>query len=169
MKNFVLVLMATAVFSSCKYTNEWHQVTVPNKFTVELPDYMQESNKLRADATIQYENRYRNTYLIVIEHDKTAEELILFDRNCIKPLMTYVDKGLITDSVNTTLNGLPARMNKIMGEMESGDEKENIYYTHYTVNGKKKFYEICTWTRGPKRLDQYGKDLNRIMNSFKEL
>jgi hypothetical protein len=130
---------------------------------------MEESKKLREDATFQYENRYRNTYVIVLEKDKGTEDFSTFEKNAIKPLTTYVDKCIITDSTYIKVNGLDARMNKIMGDMESGDEKETIYYTHYSVNGKKKYYEICTWTRGPKRLDQYGPDLKRIMDSFKEL
>ena len=169
MKNLLLILLVSIALASCKYKNEWHVVSVNNHFSVELPDYMTESNKLREDATLQYENRYRNTYIIVIEHDKKEMILANFDTQVIRPLLTYVDKGIITDSTNIKIGELNARMNKIMGEMPSGDEKENIYYTHYSVDGKKKFYEICTWTRGPKRLDQYGPDLKRMMDSFKEL
>lgn len=169
MKNFSLFLLSILFLSACTYKNEWHQVPVQNKFSVELPDYMKESKKLRADASLQYENRYRNTYIIVIEHDKKNIPFNEFVNNSINPITKYLDKPAITDSMNITLNNLPTRVNKIMGEMESGDEKENIYYTHYSIDGKKKYYEVCTWTRGPKRLDQYGKDLKRMMDSFKEI
>lgn len=169
MKNFSLLLLIIMFLSACTYKNEWHQVPVQNKFSVELPDYMKESKKLRADASLQYENRYRNTYIIVIEHDKKNTPFNEFVNNSINPITKYLDKPAITDSMNITLNNLPTRVNKIMGEMESGDEKENIYYTHYSIDGKKKYYEVCTWTRGPKRLDQYGKDLQRMMDSFKEI
>lgn len=167
---YLLSLLSIIIFlSSCKYKNEWHQVTIDNKFSADIPDYMEVSKKLRADASLQYENRYRNTYFIVIEHEKKNQDLKLMDVNCVAPLMKYLDKPVITDSADVSVNGLPARMNKVMGEMQSGDDKENIYYTHYLVDGKKKYYELCTWTRGPKRLDQYGKDLQRMMDSFKEI
>lgn len=169
MKNLFIVVLISIVIASCTYKNEWHVLSVNNKFSVELPDYMTESKKLRDDAVLQYENRYRNTYIIVLEHEKKGMNLASFDTQVIRPLLTYVDKGIITDSTNIQVGELNARMNKIMGEMPSGDEMDHIYYTHYSIDGKKKFYEICTWTRGPKRLDQYGPDLKRMMDSFKEL
>jgi len=169
MKNFILFLLSILFLGACTYKNEWHQIPIQNKFSVELPDYMTESKKLRADASLQYENRYRNTYIIIIEQDKKDMSFSDFVTKSINPLTKYLDKPAITDSIDITVNGLPTRLNKIMGEMESGDDKENIYYTHYSINGKKKYYEVCTWTRGPKRLDQYGKDLQRMMDSFKEM
>lgn len=153
---------------SCNYSNEWKEISVENKFSISVPGFFKEDKGLRKDASFQYANRYRNIYAIVIEHDKSNKTLYEMDESVIQPLLKYIDKPIVTDSIDTKINGLNARQNKVMGTMPSGDATEFIYYNHVLIEGKKKFYEVCTWTRGPKRKDLYDADLTRIIFSFKE-
>ena len=96
-------------------------------------------------------------------------DLTQFDSAAILPLLKYVSKPLITDSLDVMVNGLPSLEKRIMGEMNSGDGMENIYYDHLSIRGKKGDYEVCTWTRGPKRQKLYQADMARMIFSFKEL
>ena len=95
--------------------------------------------------------------------------LAQFDSAAILPLLKYVSKPVITDSLEVMVNGLPSLEKRLMGEMNSGDGMENIYYDHLSIRGKKADYEVCTWTRGPKRQKLYQADMARMIFSFKEL
>jgi hypothetical protein len=44
---------------------------------------------------------------------------------------------------------------------------EMIYYSILTLETKDKFYQECIWTRGEDRKLKYGKDIERILLSFK--
>ncbi len=166
---FFAFLMVAFAINSCNYDNTWKEIKVAQDFTISVPGFFKEDKQLRKDASFQYANRYRNVYAIVIEHDKSGQSLYPLSKQTIQPILKYVDKPIITDSLDLMVNSLPAREHKIMGTMPSGDEKEYIYYTQMIIEGKKKFYEVCTWTRGPKRKNLYDADLTKIMMSFKEI
>jgi hypothetical protein len=165
---FALLMIAFAI-DGCNYDNAWKEIKVADDFTISVPGFFKEDKELRKDASFQYANRYRNVYAIVIEHEKAGQSLYPLSKQTILPILKYVDKPIITDSLDLTVNELPAREHKIMGTMPSGDETEYIYYSHMVIEGKKKFYEVCTWTRGPKRKNLYDADLTKIMMSFKEI
>ena len=166
---FFAIVMIAFTINGCNYDNSWKEIKVAQDFTISVPGFFKEDKQLRKDASFQYANRYRNVYAIVIEHDKTGQNLNSLSKENILPILKYVDKPIITDSFNLTVNSLPAREHKIMGTMPSGDETEYIYYSHMLIEGKKKFYEVCTWTRGPKRKNLYDADLTKIMMSFQEI
>lgn len=170
MKKYILTLLfISALFSSCSYDKEWKQQNVKNRFSINLPPFVKEVDDLRKDASLQYANRFRNFYVIVIEHDKSAADLHAFTKESIAPLCKYLDNPIITDSAKVEVNGLSAYENKIMGDMDSGDGKETIYYDHLSVMGKNKNYEVCVWTRGPKRKQQFEADFQKVLFSFKEI
>lgn len=169
MRYIYLLLFFTVSLLSCSYKNEWKHIRAGSNVEVEIPDYMSVSTKLRDGALLQYENQYRNIYFLIIKHDAANTNLQDLTTNCLKPFMVYLEKPVITDTTTSTLNGMPVRITKLMGEMPSGDGKESIYYIHYVIQGKNNFYELSSWTRGPNRYAKYGNDMLRMLNSFKEL
>jgi len=166
---YPLLLVLVFIMSACDYDKEWTNKNIGNRYTISVPGYLKEVNDLRKDASFQYANRYRNVYLIVFEKQRTKMDLTQFDSAAILPLLKYVSKPLITDSLDVMVNGLPSLEKRIMGEMNSGDGMENIYYDHLSIRGKQGDYEVCTWTRGPKRQKLYQADMARMIFSFKEL
>ncbi len=170
MRHYIFAILSfVLIIEGCDYSNDWKEIEVKNKFTISVPGFFKEDKQLRKDASFQYANRYRNTYAIVIEHEKLDQSLSQVNQKTVGPMLKYIDKPIITDSININVNGLTAIQNKIMGTLPSGDEAEFIYYNHVLIEGKRKFYEVCTWTRGPKRKNLYDVDLAKIIFSFKEL
>lgn len=169
-KSLLWISLTILFFASCTYDESWKNIPVNDHFSVDIPPYVKKVNDLRPGAPLQYSNKFRNFYIIGLEYDLNKNiSLDSLQRQLIKPIITYVTHPIITDSLPVNINGLPARENKITGELESGDGTEIVYYRHLSIIGKKRMYELCTWTRGPKRIEQHDTTFTRILYSFKEL
>jgi hypothetical protein len=46
-------------------------------------------------------------------------------------------------------------------------DEENIYYWHKTVESPNYYYQIIVWTRSMSRKQDYGADIEKIIESFK--
>lgn len=171
MKKLLCICCISLLFlSACEYDETWKNIPINQHFTVDIPPFVKKVDDLRPGAPLQYSNRFRNFYIIGLEYEMNKNiSLDSLQKQLIKPILSYVTHPIITDSFLTTVNGLPARENKISGEMESGDGTEIIYYRHLSILGNKRMYELCTWTRGPKRYEQHDSTFQRILYSFKEL
>lgn len=162
------VFMSLVLINGCSYPTEWQTVNVQNKFTVEVPPFFKPDKELSENAQMQYCNRFRNFYSIGIIDNKT-DDFQAYNQKVVKPLLDYVQDGTITDSLNLEIDGKQAIWNSVVGNMKIEAVDEYIYYDHVSIKGDKHFYQICTWTRGPKRRDLYKADMERILKSFKEL
>lgn len=164
MKIKLLAFILSFFLLTCQYNQEYHSVNHNNEFQISIPGWIKKE-KLAEEAVLSYANRYRNFYFVVLTHDKKI------------PLDTINSRAFyrinhVLDSAETTqdtavINNLHATHFSINGKM--GDEKEKIFYELYVVNGNKRYYEICIWTRGQERHKKYLEDFYTIIHSFKEI
>lgn len=169
MKIYLLysVCFFAALISACRYSDTWETKNFNNEFTAEIPSWMEKTDELKEGAPLQYRNRFRNVYFIVIKDKQdTLPPFPTYVANNIAVLKRALTQPLVTDSANAELGGLEGVRSEVMGNM--GDEK--IFYTHYSLQGKKGFnYQVCIWTRGEERKLRYSAEMNRIIQSFKML
>jgi len=165
MKNSLyLILLALLGFylPACKYSNKVETVNVKNEFTMSVPDYLSVADNLKEGADFQYSNRYRNMYAVVFS-DKKDKDYQTFYHEQIGGLKKALDKPMVNDSVSISIPGAKGVHTEIAGKM--GDEM--VYYSVITWETKDKYYQECVWTRGEDRKLKYGKDIEKILLSFK--
>lgn len=160
-----------ALLPSCKYPTEYVTVTVANKFSLSLPPWVKQDDELKPGADLQYSNHYRNFYVIAESINKgdvkrTADEMMHDNLNVVRNVLS---SPLVTDSTNFTVNGISGLRAEIFGKMGKKDSEENIYYSEVILEGKNAVYHLSVWTRGEDRKLRYKEDINKILNSFKEL
>jgi hypothetical protein len=68
MRNIFFLLLVILTFSSCSKT-KWSHVTVNNKYTLQLPSYLEPANFTK-DASLQVQNTEKEFYLMVLDEDK---------------------------------------------------------------------------------------------------
>jgi len=158
------IALSGLILNSCKYKYKDELVTVGNQFSMTVPDYLSKDETLKPGAEFQYCNRFRNTYVVVFStpKDRPFEKFYTEQLSIIKKA---VDKPLVTDSDVVTLGGAKGVHTEIAGSMSG----EMIYYSTLTLETGDKYYQNCIWTRGEDRKLKYGKDLQKILFSFKLL
>ena len=196
MKNRIIVLFVcsltfTFFFTSCidfktkkkevtetEVAEDFNQVEVNGEYRLSLPKYMKKTDNLNEEASLQYQNIFKETYTIVIDEAKNDfvemfTELEEYDegisviknyRNVQRQLFSesmYVDKE--SSPVALEINGLEAEMVDIDGRVDGIDEDISYFLTF--VEGKEKVYMIMSWTM-TSRKDTYESTFDGIAKSF---
>lgn len=172
MRNYLLLSLVAIFFFSCDSETTYDLVTSDNgAFSVNVPSHLTKATDLNEDATIQYQNIFREYYFIVIEETKEefADALsFLYEDDEIDAepedfeysLEEYADlvteffgEGLEvineTDLVDVEINGLKAKQK----EMDANFEDLEVYYHLTVIEGDKGFYQVLQWTLGDKKAE----------------
>ncbi len=169
MKHFCQILLLLLIVSGCSYDNKFEQVTVDDKFSIELPDYIYELEGLNPNGLLQYGNKFRNYYTLVLEKEVSEQDYESFINASYQELVGLLENPTLTDSLNTEINGLPGRLLRLNGVV-GGNEgvSERILYDLYFVKGKSSTYQITIWTWHMWE-ETYAEATKHIAESFKVL
>ena len=159
-----LTALLGLVLFSCKYAYKDELITVNNEFTMTVPDYLSKCDAVKEGATFQYCNHFRNTYVVVFS-DKKDKDFQTYYNEQTAIIKKALYKPMVNDSEAVTISGAKAIHTEIAGKMND----ELIYYSLLTIETPTKYYMDCVWTRGEERKLKYGKDIERILYSFKLL
>lgn len=187
---FVLFLTSTLCFTSCidfktkKSTEEtdmedYNTVVVPNAYSVEIPKFMRSTTGLNEEASLQYQNIFKETYVIVIDEPKSGfvdllKEMGQFD-DSISLIQNYreIQMQLLSSTMYISqqsepramkINGLDAEMVEVDATVDGIDE--DISYLLTFIEGTDDTYMMMAWTLESKK-DEHKKTFETIAESFK--
>ena len=159
--------------------DEQQTVTIENKYSVAIPSFLTKASGLNDDASLQYQNAWKEFYVIVIDESKAEMHKAFVDNNLTETytndikgyselLMNGFEKAISvshkSEIIDTTINNMPARLLTVSGRTEGID----AYYSLAFIQGKERYYQIMAWTLSNKEYE-YKDKMNRIMYSLKEL
>lgn len=150
------------VMAGCNYSDEPRQITLNNRYQIEIPTYMRETNELNPNADFQYQNQFRNRYLIIFQKPKN-NSLQVFAKQRTNKLLQNVRDSVVTKSSPTEINDVPCYEKVISAKVG----KERIYYKLMFYEGKEYFYQLVIWTRDDK-LAPFKQDIETIAKSFQQ-
>ncbi|MFY8010322.1 MAG: hypothetical protein ACOVNW_11500 [Flavobacterium sp.] len=172
----ILFLMALVVIS-CDVKEEFKTITIPNKYSLDIPDSFEKVDNLNDDASLQYQNAFKEFYVIVMDEPKeTFDTAVITNDVDMTPdlegyfkaiqfnLKNAVKNIKIFDQKNTEINGRAAKIFSVTGNVEG----YAIFYRCAIIQGKKHYYQIMLWTE-QKKGESYVQTMNQSINSFKEL
>jgi len=161
---------------------EYEAVEIEGLYSMKVPEFMTVTTQLQEDASLQYNNPYKEKYVTVL--DESDEEITAFmtdygvyDESKSK-LENYVDVRLNyltesgisvisqTDMKSEMINGRKA-LSTIIDASVPGIPEDITYYFTY-VEGKEHYYMISAWTL-LSRKDDYTDEVKEMTSSFKEL
>lgn len=162
--------------------DSFQEVKINGLYSMKLPDYLTEGNDLNDEASLQYQNIYKEVYVIVIDEPKqdfidVFMELGDYDStksacdNYAEAQMESIEGNMETVTSKSTLrktklNGAEARVADVAGTQAGIDDP--MGFTVAFVEGKETLYMIMTWTF-EKDKAKYQDDMDMMVNSFKEL
>lgn len=154
-------------------------VKIQDLYQVALPDYMSVSKDLSEEASLQYQNLFKELYVVVLdepwrEFKETFESLGLYDDTLgVLDNYTNVQYESITEELTITsdvirksakINGLPARIIQFDATVEDIDVPITYYYTFF--QGPENVYLMLSWTLQTRR-EAYQSILEKMARSFK--
>lgn len=165
LSSYLFIALVILSFSSCKYSEEYQAVNANNEFSVSLPSWLKEEDGLKPGATLQYANRYRNFYIIGHTDPIGDKDIHQVTSSYLNVLRQSMKDAVVTDSVETNIQQHKAIRTEVYGKMNG----EHIYFSEVVIKGKNKFYHLSVWTRGEDRKLRYKAEIERILNSFREI
>ncbi len=150
-------------------------------YSMGVPTYMSKATSLNEEASLQFQNIFKEAYVIVIDEDKqqfikTFKELSSYDTT-LSVIDNYGSVQLQSVSSrseviskeelkNLTINGMNAAATELDAKVEGVSVPISYFLTF--VEGKKKLYFIMGWTLQNKK-EAYRADYLQMRKSFKEL
>lgn len=169
-----LLLCGVMAVVSCQYSDEWSTVNAvtydgSQQFGLSFPDYLTEekTRRLNKTAPVQYCNYFRNFYAIA-DDTVTANDYRQTAAQETARLLTLLDHAQQTDTQSLQINGLPAFMVGIAGNVGNKDINERIFYRLIFIQGTARVYRVNLWVWDKNRA-KYAAVMDKIARSFKVL
>ncbi|MEZ4857812.1 MAG: hypothetical protein R2781_03290 [Flavobacteriaceae bacterium] len=184
-----LLIVLTLSLSAClgnsekknAATGEYRTETALGLYEMQVPEFMKATTGLNTDASMQFQNIYKETYLAVIEESKddfinTFKDLNEYDESK-SPAENYqtIQVDFFTEEMQITrkerpvkmkINGMDAEQVEFVGRVAGIDF--DIYYLMTFIEGKETLYMIMEWTLSSNE-NTYKDTFKYMANSFKEL
>ncbi len=186
------LLLVFILFTSCNYLQpnkeenlslekDFKTVKIKGKYQMSIPNYMKQTNQLNDEASLQYNNLFKETYVIVI--DESKEQFVSaineagineFSQSTIESYRD-IQMQLLRENINIsnekisekkTLNGMNSEQVAFVGKISGVDDE--ISYILTFIEGENDLYMIMGWTLN-KYSKKYTNTFLQIADSFKEL
>src|SRR5688572_15741975 len=132
---------------------DFQLVEVNDEYSIRIPNYMKKAVSLHEEASLQYQNVFKETYIIIIDESKseyieTFKDLGEYDTSVsVAANYRIVNQKYLrenatvkneTKPTHEVINGLDAEMIEIEADVDGVD----IYYTMCYIEGDEKMYQI---------------------------
>lgn len=154
----ILIIIGVTIFTiGCRDQTKPIYVQKEN-MSITLPGYLSD-DELSEDAIVEYANRFRNFYLVVVPLSNEISE-----DSAWRQSSSRITNSLMDFKIDTTRDREYNKLSKITGHFK--DEKDPIYYFQkLLVKGQRKLV-LTIWIRGEQRFQKYRDDIEGITNSF---
>ena len=122
-KKITTLIIAFIILISCNQKPEYKAITVSNKYTIELPEFLSEGNNLNNEASLQYQNPSKEFYVIVIDERKAdfpnPEEMDLNAYTSIvkEGMESSIEESVTSPIKDTVINGMKAKLFSLSGKL----------------------------------------------------
>jgi hypothetical protein len=175
------ILLLFALLMGCTDSKEvkTRTVIIEERYSLELPTFLREAKDLHEDASLQYQNRIKDYYVIVIDEPKQDLENVLEEEDLTEEYTSDL-KGytkLLLDGfgmslqnmgkselIYTVINDLPANLVKLTGRVDGVD----VFFYVGFFEGKETYYQVLAWT-SEKKASLYKANMLEILKSMKEI
>lgn len=176
MKRITLLLSLFTLLLSC--ASDQKQVVSTSLYSLELPSFLNKANGINEDASLEYQNLFKEFYTIVIDETKKefndAIDSYDFGEEYQKNLTGY--SKIVFDSFEMGLEIIENKdgsvkvgeMNAIRKTMDAKIDGLDVFYHVSIIEGKDHYYQILSWTLLNKK-EEYKSMMVDIEKSFKEI
>ena len=179
MKKGLFLFFIIVLFCSCQSSNTLKTVTIEDRYSISVPSFLTEGRNLNEVASLQYQNIWKEFYVIVIDESKSELHEALIHTNQTEVysddlkgyselLINGFEEGVNviqkSESTDAMINNMPAKLLTISGQVNGID----IFYSIAFIEGEHQYYQILVWTLLDKK-NQYEDLMNKVIHSLVEL
>jgi len=172
MKKLIPFIFLLAFAISCSKETAFNNITVNDKYTIDIPDYLTPCTDIHEYASLQYKNEEKDIYAMVLdERKKTMVNYNLdYDTNedykniASQPFKDNIQNSKIEIPGRQEIDGKKALVTEILGNVND----KNAFYRMAIIESPYAFYQILVWTKAEYK-EKYMADITRVIESFKEL
>lgn len=154
-------------------------VNINGDYSMMIPKHLKTTTELNDQASLQYQDIYKELYIIVIDESKeefikTFKDLDEYDdkksaeRNYREVQMKTMAEKLTIETTpevkKANIGGLESEIVDFIGMSEGIAEK--IYYKFAFIDGKDNMYMVMAWTLASNK-DKNSEEMDAMLNSFK--
>lgn len=180
------------LFTSCNFLQpnkvdnlslekDFNTVKIQNKYQISIPKYMKQTNQLNDEASLQYNNLFKENYIIIIDESKETFVSAMNDAEINDTIYSVIENyrniqlELLNSSITVreekqsekmTINNMEAVQVSFVGKIPEVDDE--VAYILTFIEGKNDLYMIMTWTLH-KYSKRYTGTYQQMAHSFKEL
>ena len=179
----LVLLISSCLDTSSKNSSEnllntdFELVNINNQYSMEVPDFMKESKELNDEASLQYQNIFKELYIIVIDESREEFKTVFQDlgeyddeismvENYKSIQLEFLQEAITIhskeDVESSVINGLPFEIVKVDATSDGID----IAYTIAYIDGPENVYMIMAWTEKDKR-EKNEALFQKMIKSFK--
>lgn len=176
-KNISLLFLV--LLSSCNeniQNEKYEKKTVKNKFSLLIPESLEQTNKLNSIASIQFENKSQDFYIMVLDESKdaftkavdskvydTTSDLDGYYKVVVNHFKEITTKDFkVYDIEKKKIN----HFNAIVFSMSGIDDGYSAFYRYAVIESNKRYYQIMSWTNTSQE-QKHTERMNKIIDSFK--
>ncbi|MFN1834797.1 hypothetical protein AB2B38_006000 [Balneola sp. MJW-20] len=179
MHKIAYLLTLSLLVVSCSLEKGYKEITADGKFKISIPAFLNKSNDLNPEASLEYYHLRQEFYTMVIDEpiidvnnaivDNNLEEYYSFDINgyaelVFEDLESRSDFKKVSEVNSKTINGLQSKHVTYHGIFEGVD----ISYQIRVYEGEKDYYQVHVWTLNRYKT-RHQDNMNVIFNSFSEV
>jgi len=156
-------------------------IKINNEYGMHIPTYMTKSTVLNDEASLQFANIFKETYVIVIDEPKDEFISVFTDLgeyiDTISAVKNYraIQLRILSENINVIKRSIPksTRINKLNAELVQFDGRTDgvdydIAYTVGFIEGDQNLYMVMTWTLAEKK-EKYKETFDKMIRSFRLL
>jgi hypothetical protein len=158
---------------------ELKPVTINGEYKMDVPAFMSKATTLNEAASLQYQNIFKEAYVIVIDEEKDAfiqayKDLSAYDTarsvisnytdTQIQSTTSELDVISQTEIKNFKVNGLNASSIEIDANLE-GVQTPITYFLSF-IEGQKKLYFVMAWTLQDKK-EKHRETFQEMVKTFR--
>ena len=162
---FVFVSVFILIFFFQSEPVKFNEVTVPDKFSISIPDYLSKTASIDSSALIQYKNEKEQLFLLVYEISDTSNTSLQdFFKKISDDFISKLENGSLLKYYPEKINGLDALIGNIRGSVNETE----VCYKIAAINSGKVFYEIIIGISSTMK-SSYDEDMDKIIRGLKEV
>ncbi|WP_339834861.1 hypothetical protein [uncultured Flavobacterium sp.] len=179
MRIFTLFFGLFLFFQSCQDDSKIETITIKNQYSLDVYTNMSKTNELNDEASLQYQNIFKEIYVVVIDESAEQFNTSIVDNDLVdlyKPNLNGYSKLIIdgfepeanikkvSKEKDTLINGLEAKVIEFEGKVN----EYKVYYQLAFIKSQKSYYQIMTWTLMENK-EKLKNKLDKMTYSFKEI
>jgi len=162
---FLLISIFSFLFFFRSEPVKFSAITVKDKFSLSIPEYLTKTDSIDGDALVQYENEAEHLFLLAYDvSDSLDTPLEIRFAKFSDQLISKIGEAVLLKYYPTQINGQKAMIGNIRGTVD----ETRAYYRIVLIESGNLCYELLIGVSDSNRT-YFEDDINSIIQSFRFL